>query len=499
MATMMQYGPKPGQLPALPTYQHPVRRVHHAPRSDHLILTRRRNEEARMRMEQQTQYYDRTSQQSHFEEHTGEVIKRNKVMRRFEELKLADVEMLEGRRERLRQLLQQDEVRHRAGLAAAEPTRESRVEAMRARVNELKAKRELERQAVVEEKLLQRWRNECDELRGVESKILETEVADARAGQLIEHQHKVELAAQEKRYFDHLWEQDRLRKIEREDADRERRQALNAATAATLKEQLYMLKMKAQEEERLKQEEAALMRQDLELQKIAEERAHAQKLASQRLIRLDLDSFNKAKVQARQREVQDALELDLKVVNAFFRMDEQEKETKSRRKEELKREMKMYMDHLREQQAIEKERAREIDRLYVEESKKLWQGRADKWQREQRARERLMQEVIAGRKEQLEHAINQNRVRLHEAQLEKHALEKEIAQRQAQEEIDRANHFQKALDYRGALVDQVKVVYDKKQAELVHEAKMNEAAKIEELKYKELLALEVERAYNLPR
>lgn len=109
----------------------------------------------------------------------------------------------------------------------------------------------------------------------------------------------------------------------------------------------------------------------MELRKLEEERAHFQKLASQRAVRLELDAFNKAKIRARQREVQQALELDMKIVNAFFRMDEQEKESKNRRKEELKKEMKLYMDHLREQQMIEKEREREIERLYAEEAERV--------------------------------------------------------------------------------------------------------------------------------
>ncbi|KAI8588970.1 tumor suppressor, Mitostatin-domain-containing protein [Geranomyces variabilis] len=503
MATMMQIGPKAG-LPALPVNHHPQHpqhhhHHHHHRRSDHLITTRRRNEAARLKMQQQTAYYAQTAQASHFETHTSEQITRNKIQRRFAQLKIDDDADLERRREALRQQLASDEARFRAELARAEPTQEARIEAMRTRVGELRARREVERKAVVEEKLLQRWRNECDELRAVESNILTKDVADARAGQLIEQQEKRELASQEKRYYDHLWEQDRLRKIEREDADRDRRKALNEATSATLREQLHMLRMKAQEEERLKNEEAALMRQDLELQKIAEERAHEQKLASQRLIRLDLDAFNKAKVLARAREVQDALELDLSVVNAFFRMDEQEKQSNSRRKEELKREMRMYMDHLREQQRVEKQRAEELEVLHAAESQKLWQARAEKWQREQRARDRLMQEVIAGRKEQVEHALIQNRVQQHEAEQEKLALEAQIAQTHAQEEIDRAAHLKSAVDYRAALVEQVKVAHDRKEAEARREAEMGLAAREEEAKYAALLAHEVQNAHKLPR
>ena len=63
----------------------------------------------------------------------------------------------------------------------------------------------------------------------------------------------------EKKYYDDLWEQDRQKKIHREEEDKARQKALNEATMATLDEQLRMLKIQAMEEERLKKEEAELM------------------------------------------------------------------------------------------------------------------------------------------------------------------------------------------------------------------------------------------------
>ncbi|KAI8821359.1 tumor suppressor, Mitostatin-domain-containing protein [Fimicolochytrium jonesii] len=415
MATLFQLGSKPDHLPMLPGLPaqhhraHAGRRAHHhGQRSDYLIAARRRAEQNREQMQHQIQYYDRTQQQSRFEEYTEDSMRRSRVSERFKQLKVEEDGKLEERRERLRQRIAQDEDRYQAELVASRPTKESRVYAMRARVSELKAKREAERQAVVGDKLLQRWRNECDELRVVESKILETEVTNARASQLIEHEQKRALAVQEKQYYDQLWEQDRLKKIEREEKDNQIRRERDLATKLALEEQLKLLRLNAENEERLKQEQGVLMAQEIELQRLAEERAHEQKLQSQRLIRLDLDTFNKNRILARQKEVQEALELDLKIVNAFFRMDEQEREKQSRRKEELKREMKMYMDYLREQRRVEAEREREIEELYAQENAKLWQTRTEKWQREQAARDRLMQEVIAGRKEQLQHSCEWN-------------------------------------------------------------------------------------------
>lgn len=127
---------------------------------------------------------------------------------------------------------------------------------------------------------------------------------------------------------------------------------------------------------------------------------------------------------ARSREIQEALELDMSIVNQFFEADQLEKETKSRKKEELKKEILMYREHLREFQRLEKVHERELERAYREEEEKVyvmllisntnlythvthiqgWRIRAEKWKREQKARDTLMAEVIAGRKEQLKYA-----------------------------------------------------------------------------------------------
>ncbi|KAI9101367.1 tumor suppressor, Mitostatin-domain-containing protein [Phlyctochytrium arcticum] len=509
MASLMLADPAHAMngLPKLPRAAEPTMAVHHqgrrnrhaGPRTDFIIAARRKEEENRTRMREQTQYYAKTSHQSHFEEFTNAAIQRNRFFRRFEELKVQEEDKVEARRARLRQLLADDEERYKKDLESKVVTRESRIEAMRARMNELKEKREVERKKVVEDKLLQQWRNECDELRAIESQLLEKEVASARDEQLIELREKRVLAVQEKQYYDQLWEQDRQRKIEREENDRARRKAMNEETTATLHEQIYMLKQQAKEEQRLKEEEAALMRQENELRILEEERAHARKIADQRVVRLELDAFNKSKIQQRQRAIQESLDMDMKIVNAFFRMDEQEKENKSRRKEELRKEVLLYMEHLREQKRIEKEREAEIERLYADESEKLWQQRSEKWQKEQRARDRLMQEVLAGRQEQLQHSINLNRVRQEEALREKHLLEQQIAAARTQEEHDREEHLQVAQEYKNALTQQMQVVEGRKRLERERAEEETLLAQEEDVRYKELLRLEMERASQLPR
>jgi len=48
---------------------------------------------------------------------------------------------------------------------------------------------------------------------------------------------------------------------------------------------------------------------------------------------------------------------------------------------------------LEEQLKLEQEREAELDLLYREEARRMWEQREDEWKRERLAREKLMQEV----------------------------------------------------------------------------------------------------------
>ncbi|KAJ3417276.1 hypothetical protein HDV05_005732 [Chytridiales sp. JEL 0842] len=480
-------------------FVHKNRAIRPGYKSDYLIVNRRREEESRNRMKERTNYYAHTALQSQFEESSTNAIRRNHLSRRVDEMKETENRKLEERRDRLRKLFEDDEEKYTNELLQQEETTESRVQKMRARMSELKAKREAERQQIVEQKLLQRWRNECDELRAIESKVLEKEVSAARAGQLAELQQKKLQELEEKKFYDDLWEQDRQKKIAREESDRIRHREMNTATVAMLEAQLESLRKQALEEERLKQEEAILMRQEMQLRQLEDQRNLARKLTEQRAIRADLDRFNKMKIEQRAREIREALELDLKIVNEFFKMDQAAAQSKNRRRAELRKEMQLYKEHLLEQQRIEREREMEIEKLQKEEEEKSWAKRAEKWQKEQKARDKLMQEVLQGRQEQLQYAIEQNRLRQEQTIIEREQLLQQIEVAQKVEAAERARKEHAAEAYRGSLASQMESVEERRREQKRFNELEAAAEKIAEQEYKKLLESETQRAINKAR
>ncbi|KAI8930174.1 tumor suppressor, Mitostatin-domain-containing protein [Entophlyctis helioformis] len=444
-------------------------------KSDYLITNRRREERLRNISLETTQYYARTDMKSRFEETTSLAINRKHILRKFNELKATESTKLEERRDRLRQLLKDDEERYRQSLQLKEETRESRVEGMRQRMNELKEQRERERKAVVEEKLKQRWRKECDELRAVESKMLEKRVSEARAGQIQEQEERKVLDRKEKQYYDDLWEQDRQKKIHREEADRAKQKAINEDMISVLGQQLYALKMQAVQAEELKQEEARLMREDLEMRILEDQRRHQRKLQEQRAIRDDLDTFNRMKAEQRQQEIQEALEMDMRILAELIKLDRAEREANSRRREELKREMQLYREHLMRQRVVEVERAKEIEKWYANEQERLWKVRSEKWRKEQAARDRLMKEVMAGRQEQLQHALERNRQAQEQVRLEKQRLEQTIAEAKTFEAAEHAKHAKSKREYSHMLKEQMETA-ERRRADEKRRIEMEDAA-----------------------
>lgn len=101
-------------------------------------------------------------------------------------------------------------------------------------------------------------------------------------------------------------------------------------------------------------------------------RKNENKLYEQKLVRQDLDTFNKAKIQQRQKEVQEALDRDMKILSEFMKSEKEEKESNFRRRNLLRKEMQMYRDHLGEAKDVEKQRQVEIEGWYSREQDRVY-------------------------------------------------------------------------------------------------------------------------------
>ena len=104
-------------------------------------------------------------------------------------------------------------------IAAKQETPLERQAKMRERAKQLRERRESERLALVEDKLEQRWRQQCEEMRCLMSKRIQDEVCIERGEQLRLKAERKERERQEDNMYAKLWEEDYRIKCEREEIE----------------------------------------------------------------------------------------------------------------------------------------------------------------------------------------------------------------------------------------------------------------------------------------
>ena len=106
----------------------------------------------------ETKYLKECDLKSSWVKSTNKRIERNTLRRRVQQELLKETFVLEDRREKLREMLLEEERSYIQEMEDMEETTLERQAKMRERAKQLKEKRELERQELVAKKLDQRWR-----------------------------------------------------------------------------------------------------------------------------------------------------------------------------------------------------------------------------------------------------------------------------------------------------------------------------------------------------
>lgn len=187
---------------------------------------------------------------------------------------------------------------------------------------------------------------------------------------------------------------------EEREAQRQRQRQIDEWKKVIM-QQIEALKQRRAEEEAVKRqvgEEAARQKQleevDLKRRKIEEKRKMQD-------LREYLSRQHRLKLLAKTAQVQKELEEDkrlLEEVTSFSTVHDanglQERNEKNQRLNWLR-------DVIDMQKAEEAKRQKEMEMLFSEEAEKMWKKQEQVWKREQEARQKLMDDVLAGLKEQI--------------------------------------------------------------------------------------------------
>ncbi|KAK2522869.1 Tchp [Columba guinea] len=258
---------------------------------------------------------------------------------------------LEERRERLRRLLAEEREALAAELRERRRSRGDELAGMRRRNEELRAGREERRRKVAEQLLDEHQKKTYAELREVEPELHRKQVLEAWGDQLMQKPEATKLKKEQDNLLKQRWELENL------------------------------------EEERKQMEE------------------HRKKKELGRFLRHQCD----AQLRRRAQQIQEELETDRQILLAILEKEGEDQRRESARREQAVADVAWMKRVIEEQLQLEKEREAELQMIFREEAKKVWEKREEEWEREKKARDRLMSEVLAVRQRQIQEKMELNR------------------------------------------------------------------------------------------
>ncbi|XP_036028063.1 trichoplein keratin filament-binding protein [Onychomys torridus] len=395
-------------LPTLPSYWCSGR-----PLDQQVARQRQREQEAQLRLqwEENSRYFRisdiHSSKQAEWSSETS--YRRSMHAYQREKLKEEKRMSLEVRRERLRQLVLEEQDLLAAELEGLRLNMSLRERRIREQHRDLKSAREEQRKLIAEQLLYEHWKKNSPKLREIELDLHKKHVIDSWATQKEEKKQQEATEQQEKQRFENEYEAARREAMERLRAEAEKRQQEDKLLAQALCRQMEELKQKEMEATKLKKEQENLLQQHWELEKLEEERRQMAALRRKAELGRFLRHQYNAQLHRRTQQIQEELEADGRILQALLEKEGELQRVELARREQALADAAWMKQVIEEQLQLEKAREAELQLLLREEAKEMWERREAEWAREQSARDRLMNEVLMGRQQQIQEKIEQNR------------------------------------------------------------------------------------------
>jgi len=364
-----------------------------------------------------------------------------------------------------------------------EETSAQRMDRMSVRAFGLKKRREDVRKTFVQERLYQQWRAGIDDLRTMDSKIVELKTLADRDFQLDD---KVLWNNEEKAHDDfyaRLWHEGYLAKIEREEREKSMKHERNDQQKKTLAIQLDMKRERLQGEKQEEVDEATEMKKLWTEQEAEEKDAIIRSRIQAKAERKKADEF--MAIQQAQRSEEERMErkFDKNFVNGVIERERRLAEQEEAEKQKAKKNAIEFTEALKLEMARKAASEEELIKLQHEESERQWAKRYKAWEKEELARRSLMEEVYSDRAEQvqLKHSLRENvkadvfrerdaieaeMARLEQIEKEREEGEKMVSLRHQEElfrqmdfhQVQRHRHLQQhAIEQRQAAIAEEKI------------------------------------------
>uniref|UniRef100_A0A8D2MZ77 Trichoplein keratin filament-binding protein n=1 Tax=Zonotrichia albicollis TaxID=44394 RepID=A0A8D2MZ77_ZONAL len=223
----------------------------------------------------------------------------------------------------------------------------------------------------------------------------------------------------------------------------------------TLLQQIEELKLQETKATKLKKEQENLLKQQWELENLEEERKRMEEQRRKSELGRFLKHQCDVQLRRRAQQVQEELETDRQILSALLEKEEEDQSWQSPRQGRAVADVAWMKKVIEEQLQLEKEREAELETIFREEAKKIWEKREEEWEREKGARDRLMSEVLAGRQRQIQEKMELNRRAQAESIKYREQLIKELEEAKEGTHRDKEQEEQQQRAHRRELQAQV--------------------------------------------
>lgn len=273
---------------------------------------------------------------------------------------------------------------------------------MRERAKFLKEKREQERLKLVDEKLDQRWRDNCEELRSTLSQRHQDEVFVERHEQLKMKEEKKKKELEVDKFYADLWAEDIQIKSMREEQTAREQIERNRETLKVLQVQIAACEKQREDEEKLKEMEAQWLKEEAKLREEEEKWLQEEKLRKQKAAKRSREVSIRLKKEKEAKEKQEELALDMKILEKLLDDTRNEVKEETQRKREMREENLRFMQYCAMNRKEDEEREKELERIVNEEVEKKWAQTIKQYKMERDARQKLLANVMKSREQQIE-------------------------------------------------------------------------------------------------
>ncbi|KYO39770.1 trichoplein keratin filament-binding protein [Alligator mississippiensis] len=351
----------------------------------------------------------------------------------------------------------------------------------------------LPRSQVADDRLRQHWKDNSARLREVESELHKKLVIDAWGDQLKHKRQQEATEREEEKRFENEYERARREALERMKREEEKRRLEEKQRAEMLLQQMEELKLQEMEATKLKKEQENLLKQKWELEELEEERkqmeACRKKLELGRFLR---HQYN-AKLKQRAQQIQEELEMDRQILLALLEKEDEDQRLQSARRERAIADAAWMKRVIEEQLQLEREREAHLQTIFREEAKQVWERREEEWEKERKARDRLMNEVLAGRQHQIQEKMELNRRAQEESVKQREELIRELEEAKELTRREREEEKELKTARKQELEAQLTERRLQEQEELERQRAEEEEERLAEQRHEELVQQEAKR------